>query len=54
MDEEEIRIALEIEEDPQEIAHLLWLLYGDSFFSSAEQNSVYLAFLLGNYGINSC
>lgn len=41
MDEDEIRHALELEDDPQEIAHLLWLLYGDSFFSSAEQNSAY-------------
>lgn len=39
MDEEEIREALENEEDPAEREYLLWLLYGDGFYSSAELNS---------------
>lgn len=41
MDEKEIRALLEKEDDPYKIAHLLWLLYGDLYFSSAEQNGAY-------------
>lgn len=41
MDEKEIKKLLEKETDPYKIAHLLWLLYGDLYFSSAEQNGAY-------------
>lgn len=41
MEDEEIKAELEKTDDPQEVAHLLWLLYGDMFFSSAEQNGAY-------------
>lgn len=41
MDEKEIRALLENETDPYKIAHLLWLLYGDMFFSSADMNGAY-------------
>lgn len=41
MDEEEIKRVLELEDNPEYIAYLKWLLYGDGYYSSAEQNSTY-------------
>lgn len=41
MTEEEIKKALETEQDPWRRLYLLWLLNGDGYFSSAEQNGAY-------------
>ena len=41
MDENEIRKLLETETDEYKIMYLKWLLYGDGYYSVAEQNSVY-------------
>lgn len=41
MSKEELAELLKTEKDPEKIEYLKWLLYGDGYYSRAEDNGAY-------------